>query len=64
MEESENGFKIPSFLRKTFDVILSGLLTVIFILVFTPVGLILRLTGKDYMQRKIQKKIHSYWISR
>ena len=37
-------------------------LAVLFFLVFTPLGLALRLFGKDVLNLKIQKNIKSYWI--
>ncbi|HNW59493.1 MAG TPA: SxtJ family membrane protein [bacterium] len=40
------------------------LLTLLFYVVLTPVGLVLRLFGKDFMQRRAQKKGASYWIRR
>jgi hypothetical protein len=40
------------------------LLTLIFFLLITPVGLIMRATGKDPMERKIDPEANSYWIPR
>ncbi|MBT4936735.1 hypothetical protein HON22_02355 [Candidatus Peregrinibacteria bacterium] len=40
------------------------LLTLVFFLVITPIGLIMRLFGKDFLRKKMNKKIHSYWIQR
>jgi len=40
------------------------LLTLIFFLVITPTGLIMRLVGKDPMDRKRDPKTPSYWIRR
>ena len=37
------------------------ILTVAFILVFTPMGLFLRLLGKDLLERKIDPDAPSYW---
>ena len=39
------------------------LLTVTFFLVITPMGLFLRLIGKDFLDRKFSSKKHSYWIA-
>jgi len=36
----------------------------IFFLVVTPIGLFMRLIGKDLVNLKYNKKIKSYWISR
>jgi len=40
------------------------LLTLFYYLVVTPIALILRLIGKDSLQRKIKKEGASYWIRR
>lgn len=41
-------------------VVMAGLL----FLVFTPVGLIMRLLGKDPLRRRLEKGTASYWIDR
>lgn len=33
----------------------------VFFLVFAPVGIILRLVGKDHLQRKIDREAATYW---
>lgn len=40
------------------------LLTIIFFLVITPTGLIMKLVGKDPMDRKLDPNASSYWIRR
>jgi len=40
------------------------ILTLLFSLVFTPVGLILRLLRRDPLKEKIDKKAKTYWIKR
>jgi len=40
------------------------LLGVFFYIVITPLGLILRLTGKDLLDEKIDRRAGSYWIQR
>ena len=40
------------------------ILIVLFYLVFTPIGLVLRLFGKDLLNRKIDPEAKSYWIPR
>ncbi len=40
------------------------LLTLLYFLVITPTGLIMRLVGKDPMERRIDKSAETYWISR
>jgi hypothetical protein len=37
------------------------ILTIIFFLVITPMGLIFRVIGKDPMERKLDRKATSYW---
>ena len=37
------------------------LLTILFYLVFAPIGIYLRLTGKDLMQRTFARDEKSYW---
>ena len=39
-------------------------LGVIFFLVFTPVGIVFRLAGKDHLDRRIDKAADSYWYPR
>ena len=40
------------------------ILAVMFYLVLTPIGLTMRLFGKDLLDRKIEKAKESYWIAR
>jgi len=40
------------------------ILVIIFYLVFTPLGLLMRLCGADPLERKINKKAGSYWKKR
>jgi Saxitoxin biosynthesis operon protein SxtJ len=40
------------------------LLTIIFFIVITPMGLIFRIFGKDPMERKLDRKAVSYWTQR
>jgi hypothetical protein len=40
------------------------LLGVFYYLVLTPIGLVLRLTGKDLLNEKIDREASSYWIKR
>jgi hypothetical protein len=37
---------------------------VVFYLVFTPIGILLKLFGKDLLNQKIEKDSNSYWIKR
>ena len=40
------------------------ILIVLFYIVFTPIGLLLRLFGKDLLSRKIDRGAKSYWIEK
>ena len=40
------------------------ILFVLFYLIFTPIGLVIKLTGKDLLERKIDKSRDSYWIKK
>ena len=40
------------------------LLTILFFVIVTPIGLMLRLFGKDLLNLKIEKDKNSYWIRR
>ena len=40
------------------------LLTLFFYLVFTPMGLLARLAGKDFLSRKLEPASDSYWLPR
>jgi len=45
-------------------VVSNVLLTVFFFLVITPVGLLARLFGKDFLSLKLNRQASSYWIAR
>lgn len=40
------------------------LLTLLFFLVITPIGLIMRLFGKDFLHKKLRTNQKSYWLKR
>lgn len=40
------------------------ILTVVFVVVFTPVGIVLRILGKDHLKRTFDREAKSYWIPR
>ena len=40
------------------------LLGVFFFLIVTPIGIVLRLTGNDLLDRRIDRNARSYWIRR
>ncbi len=40
------------------------LLAIVYYLMITPIGLIMRLCGRDSMQRKFEPEAQTYWIER
>jgi len=48
-------------MNKITDFFLKILFFIIFFLVVTPFGLLLRLFGIDYLQRRLEKEKNSYW---
>ena len=69
------GFLFPGFLKPIYIIwmrfafILSWIntrliLIIMFYLVFTPVGLVMKLFGVDLLDRKIEKEKGSYWIKK
>jgi hypothetical protein len=40
------------------------ILTLLFFLVITPMGLVARLTGKDFLSLKLDRTAKSYWLPR
>ena len=40
------------------------LLSLFFYLVMTPIGLLLRMMGKDLLDERIDREAHSYWVRR
>lgn len=52
-------------LSKVFNFIFKVFLSFFFFLVLTPVGLFLRLMGRDYLSRGFNnREIKTYWINR
>ena len=69
------GLLSPSVLRPIYRLwmLIGGLLggfvsriilTVLFFLLFVPIGLLLRLMGKDLLSRKFNQSGESYWVKR
>ena len=40
------------------------ILTILFYLVVTPIGLLARLSGKDFLNKKLDRNATTYWIPR
>jgi len=53
--------KIGNFIG---NIISKVMISVLFFLIFTPIAIILRLAGKDLLNKKISKSQKSYWIER
>jgi hypothetical protein len=45
-------------------VVSTVLLTLFFYLVVTPIGLLARASGKDFLSRRLERESRSYWIAR
>jgi hypothetical protein len=69
------GFIFPSVLRPIYKIwmllafFIGGIvsrviLTVLFYVVLTPIGLVLRLFGKDILDKKFDKRRKSYWVKK
>lgn len=46
------------------NIISKVILTIVFYLLILPLGLVLRLTGKDFLRKHEFKKSDSYWVKR
>lgn len=69
------GLLIPGALRRIYIgwmamalvlglIVTTVLLTLFFLLVVTPIGWVARLSGKDFLQRRLDPARASYWIER
>lgn len=45
-------------------VVTAGILSLVFFLIFTPIGIFLKLTGRDHLQRNYLKGAVTYWEKR
>ena len=50
--------KVAHWIGNVFSTII---LSIIFILIFTPIGLFFRMIGKDHLQRTLDPKAKTYW---
>ena len=68
------GLAVPAIIRPVFIglsvltfpigwVISNVLLFLVFVLVFTPIGLLMRALGRDPMTRRLDRNASSYWIA-
>lgn len=53
---------LAGLLRAVMTVITYVVLTLAFLFVFTPIGLFLKLSGKDLLDRKFPTDQDSYWV--
>jgi hypothetical protein len=69
------GFLLPSFLKPLHKLwmaiglvigwfVTGVIMIVLFYLVVTPIGLFMRVRGKDLLNRRFDSKAESYWIPR
>ena len=69
------GFILPFILRPVYrlwmllaffigGIVSRVILTVLFYVVLTPTGLVLRLFGKDILDKKFDKRRESYWVKK
>ena len=69
------GFILPSVLRPVYriwmllayfigGIVSRVILTVLFYVVLTPTGLVLRLFGKDVLDQRFDKRRESYWVKK
>ncbi len=69
------GWAVPAFMRLVFLglsyaafpigwVVSHVVLALVFFLVFTPIGLVMRLVGYDPMKRRFDPAATSYWLER
>ena len=53
--------RLALLLNKVVSPVVTGLL---FYLVFTPAGILIRLKGKDPLRRRFESELKSYWVKR
>lgn len=69
------GWLVPAFMRLVFlalsyaafpigFVVSHVVLAIVYYLILTPVGLLVRATGRDPMQRRFDRDAESYWVAR
>ena len=69
------GLVLPSLLKPIYKIwmtlaLLLGwfmtrvILSVLFFVIVTPIGLLARLGGKDFLDLKFNRNVNSYWISK
>jgi hypothetical protein len=46
------------------SVVTTVVLTLVFFIIFTPVGIVLRIMRKDHLKRSFDRSAKSYWITR
>ena len=49
-------------MRPIFNFLIKLSLAVIYLLILTPVGLLLRLVGVDYLKKHFDRNSSSYWL--
>lgn len=51
-------------MKRIINFILKVFFFIIFFLIVTPVGILLKLVGVDYLRHRIEKSKDSYWIEK
>ena len=51
-------------LSKSINIFFKVLLFLLYYIVLTPIGLLLRVCGKDYLSREFDANTPSFWIKR
>jgi hypothetical protein len=51
-------------IQKLADMVFQIVLVFLFFLVITPIGLIIRASGKDYLMRRLKPEETTYWNNR
>lgn len=48
-------------LSTTTDFVIKAIFGIVFLLIVTPAGLLFRLFGIDFLERKVEPGVSSYW---
>lgn len=64
-EKSEiTQYKMGFMFKSLIGVGLRFILAIVFFIMVTPVGFLLRFLGVDFLKRKIDKNVTTYWIKK
>ena len=54
----------PKLNNRGIGLLLTIIIGTVYFLILTPLGFLLKMTGKDLLKIKFSNKINSYWIKR